>query len=252
MVNSQLTSLYSKSNTQQKPSPLGTGLVPSGMTAKGPGVTTPSNGNKSNNEERMNSNVGGAYTMGVTTISKTQQKTTGENGAEDNWETETGGESATKDEDSEDDLEIIDEVIGLAPGPARSGTEGMDDSVASSNYNLDPRHILLTVTSKPGGVGSTSVRPLQGSVVPADSSKLVDGRRSVVVQSASTTKGQNLAGGKILPMRGVKRKLPQNESLKQGINEDLTPKKLKKEITVVQDSGLRLSDFAGSEKLVEV
>jgi hypothetical protein len=250
MVNSQLTSLYSKSNTQQKPSPLGTGLVPSGIIAKGAGVTTPSNGNNvSNIEERKNSNVSGTYTMGVTTISKTQ-KTTDQNGAEENWETEAG-ESVTKDEDSEDDLEIIDEVIGAAAGPVRSGTEVIDDPVASSNYNLDPRHILLTLTNKPGG-GNTSTRPLQGHVAPADSSKLIDGRRSVVVQSPSTSKDQNLAGGKMLPMRGVKRKLPQNESTKEGINEDLTPKKLKKEITVVQDSGMRLSDFAGSEKLVEV
>lgn len=51
--------------------------------------------------------------------------------------------------------------------------------------------------------------------------------------------------------RGVKRKLKETQD-KEGIDEDYGRKKSKKEVAVINDTGYKLQDFAGSDKVVEV
>lgn len=189
--------------------------------------------------------------------------------------------------DSDDDLEIIDEVQGRnvikkldSPTGQNDGSTASSSSIANS---VIPSGITLTIVPPEGGAGnrhvavappinrpnmsikststpsssillgkmdkiSTPQRPVRAvgnNGLPSSSS--IEQRRK---QVADHTKSNSSFNSVIPQQRGMKRKNSSSEN--QGIRDDLTNKKLKKEVTIVGDTGYRLANFAGSEKVVEV
>ncbi|ODN02269.1 Nuclear valosin-containing protein-like [Orchesella cincta] len=166
----------------------------------------------------------------------------------------TANQGNCPDEDSGSDLEIIEEMpsFNSIAGPANNGFGVISHSAvdtpgaismsaqvlqgANNIFCLSPTQVQLASTfvkAKPSG--SNTTRP------PPTETPRNDGN------TAGSSKKFEPAN------RGVKRK-PASKSgdeISSAINESLSSKRAKKEVAVIRETGYKLKDFAGSEKLVE-
>lgn len=178
--------------------------------------------------------------------------------------------------DSDDDLEIIEEVQGrnviqkgdsIVDGTGNAG--GMTTNTGTPVTSKIPSGLSVTLLSQESNgkvafprtdqdtaVGST-IRD-KVAKIPTDNNVIASGNAGSSKSSSSTSTRNrshaivNIPGNPSSDQqRGTKRKTTVMQE-DQTFSDQLGPKKLKKEVSVTGDTGYRLADFAGSEKVVEV
>ncbi|CAL8101890.1 unnamed protein product [Orchesella dallaii] len=155
------------------------------------------------------------------------------------------------EDDSGSDLEIIDEVSMHHP---------INDQSMRSSINGTAGEISLTQRSTQGALGTENVFSLSPAQIKASSS-FVKSKGSVNNTSRTPYSPSPRNGGNVTEPpkniesanRGIKRK-PSSKSgddVTSAIVDNLSGKKARKEVSVIRETGYKLKDFAGSEKLVE-
>lgn len=143
-----------------------------------------------------------------------------------------------QDNDSGSDLEIIDEVLHERPQPTVI-TNGYTLSFSAGPSSGGPTEPQRTSTRM------NSLTEKSNAAITNEVSK------SKTPKARLDTKGTGSVTPSAKRTGGIKRKqdaVDQNE----GISDDFTRKRPRKEVAVINDTGYKLQDFAGSEKVVEV